>query len=170
LLKVYGKIETRRIYMSNPKSFEDLTPAELYRSAVEDFALVVEPTDKSKKKVLLAAFVEGGIGWDDYVAQHPEVAPEPVEVLSVDPTVTEPVGLPVTDTTKVIVATAPKIEEDATYLVKMERDNPLYETRGYRFTQKNPYALVGAKDVDYILTNEDGFRQATPAELREYYG
>ena len=42
-----------------PTSFDDLKPTELYRSAIEDFALPVEEEDKNKKKVLLAAFVEG---------------------------------------------------------------------------------------------------------------
>lgn len=158
--------------MSNPTSFEDLKPAELYRSAVEDFALVVDEADKTKKKVLLAAFLEGGIEWDDYVAQHPEVAPEPVEEpVVVDPTVSVVATAPtLVDPTQVVVAQAPVFQPAATYLIKMERDNPLYETRGYKFTQENPYALMSAADADYVLSREDGFRQATPSELQEYYG
>lgn len=156
--------------MSNPTSFEDLKTAELYRSAVEDFALVVDEADKTKKKVLLAAFVEGGIEWADYVAQHPEVAPEPLEAPTVDPTASVVVAPPVVNPADVVVASTPVFQPAATYLIKMERDNPLYQTRGYTFTQANPYALMSAADADYVLSKEDGFRQATPSELQEYYG
>lgn len=154
-----------------PTSFNDLDAPELYRSAIEDFALPVEEADKGKKKVLVAAFVEGGVSWADYVAQHPEVAPEP------EP---EPVNVIKAPNKKkagrpqaggnVITAKPIDATEEEQYLIKMTRENPLYETRGYRFTQEHPYALVSAADAQFILEREDGFRQAFPNELQEFYG
>lgn len=151
-----------------PTSFKDLKPTELYRSAIEDFALPVDEEDKNKKTVLLAAFVEGGVTWEDYVAQHPEVAPvedeSPTNVVttqSVAPAVEEPV--------RIITAETPQYNSGDKLLVKMERKNPLYEIMGYRFTQDNPYALVSPQAAEAIL-REDGFRQAFPSELQEFYG
>lgn len=59
--------------------------------------------------------------------------------------------------------------QEATVLIKMERENPTYETHGYRFTREHPYCVVRASDVDELIMNEYGFRQATPRELQEYY-
>lgn len=174
---------------TKPKGFEDLKPTELYRSAIEDFAVPVEEADKNKKKVLLAALVESGVTWADYLAQHPEVAPTQEEVaaervkekaragatitsadvagdvsgsLSVEPVVEE----------EVVIRTAekPKPQVREKFLIKMVRDNPVFEVRGVRFTQSHPYALVPEGMADYLLTREDGFRMATPGELREFYG
>lgn len=160
------------------KSFKDLDVEELRRSAVEDFAVDVEPD--ANKKEILAAILETGITWADYVKQHPEVAQteEPnreqeqsrgnvvtssdVTGSTDEPVAAEPVAVRVAE--PVIKETADK------YLIKMVRDNVLYETRGYRFTQEHPYALVNANDAQYILAKEDGFRQAFPDELEEFYG
>lgn len=176
------------IMSETPRGFDDLKPAELYRSALEDFALPVEEADKGKKKVLLAAFLEGGVTWDDYVSQHPEVAPvvevveEPVYVPSAanqvqDTTLApenkwdEPVeAVAVVEAPRIVVKEAIPVTSPDQYLIKMTRDNPLFEIRGHKFSRSHPYALVDATDADYILTNEDGFRQATPSELREFYG
>lgn len=157
-----------------PTGFNDLKPAELYRSAIEDFALPVEEADKGKKKVLLAAFLEGGVEWADYVAQHPEVAPvEPVVPEAPANVVTsKDVKAQVEDEEIVIrVAEAPKPNVREKFLIKMVRDNPRFDLKGgISFTQEHPYALVDEAMADYLLTREDGFRQATPGELREFYG
>lgn len=145
--------------------FKDLDIAELRRSAVEDFAAEVGPKDN--KAMVLAALVEAGVEWSDYVAQHPEYAEEgPVADVITEDTVVAEAQEPVKIVTKepINVATQDK------YLVKMVRDNPLFETYGYRFTQEHPYALVSAHVAEHLLTKEDGFRQATPMELQEYYG
>ena len=155
-----------------PTSFEDLKPTELYRSALEDFALPVDETDKNKKTVLLAAFVEGGVTWADYVAQHPEV--KPAEAVITSPTVpgeSAPVPeRPKPKPGKVITAARPEVNPEDQFLVKMTRPNLRYDTRGYTFTKEHPYALVSAADADFILEKEEGFQLASPSELREYYG
>lgn len=170
-----------------PKDFKDLKPTELYRAAIEDFALPVEEDDKNKKTVLLAAFVEGGVTWADYVAQHPEVAPvqevvtnpNPVnqQSLSVDSAVPlDPENKWAEEVeeeepeARIITAELPKYKPKDKLLIKMDRKNPLFEVRGHRFTQENPYALMSPEDADYVLRFEDGFRQALPSELQEFYG
>ena len=144
--------------MAKPKRFEDLNKGELIRSAAEDFAIGIE--DGATKEDIITAFDQSGVVWSGYVAQHPEVAPEPKK--PVKPILnSEPV---------VVVEEAPVVEvEERKYLVKMVRDNPLYQTIGHTFTSDHPYALVSAADADYLVTREDGFRQATPKEVEEYY-
>lgn len=152
-----------------PTGFKDLSVAELRRSAVEDFA--VDVSDVDNKQVVIAALAESGVQWKDYVAQHPEVAPDDnvvksggvdSSVLSVEEPADEPVG-------DVIVAQPVSAKPTDKFLIKMTRNNPLYETRGYRFTQEHPYNLVSPEDAEFILSREDGFRQAFPSELEEFY-
>lgn len=173
---------------NTPSKFEDLDAAELYRAALADFALPVEEADKTKKKVLLAAFLEGGVEWSDYLGMHPELVPEPepaAPAYEPSPANTIDNEVPVDPAAKwdlpegakvavavpeIIVAQPIAPSPTQQYLIKMTRTNPIFETRGHRFTQAHPYALVNAADADYILTREDGFRQATPSELQEFYG
>lgn len=161
-------------------SFKDLDRDELYRSAIEDFAVEVGKEDT--KKVILAALVEAGVEWADYVAQHPEVEPAPetpVEVVT-SKAVTEPVesGLGNAqpyreeDDAPVVIdrkGVANMAQEGNKYLVKMNRENPLFEVRGYRFTKDHPYVLMPAEDAQWVIDNEDGFALAGPQELQEYY-
>jgi len=160
---------------TKPAQFSDLGIKELRRSAVADFAVDIKPTDN--KETVLAALTESGVTWTDYVKQHPEVAPEPepapnpgvvtaASINAPEAVVQEPAQ----PAGRVRVQENPVTNANDTFLVKMTRENPLYETRGYRFTQAHPYALVSAKDAQYILSKEEGFRQAFPDELDEYYG
>ena len=176
-----------------PTGFNDLKPTELFRSALEDFALPVDEADKNKKKVLLAAFAEGGVSWDDYVSQHPEVAPAPEPTPQVQPVAeeltvqreTEPsrgnvvsstdvtgAEAPVSPVEEVVIRTAqpPMPQVNEKFLIKMVRDNPRFEVKGHNFTSSHPYALVNEDVANHLLEKEDGFRMATPSELREFYG
>lgn len=70
------------------------------------------------------------------------------------------------------VATAeptPTLASDTKYLIRMTRKNPYFEYKRYKFTQEKPYAIMSAEDAQEILENEDGFRQAYPKELQEFY-
>jgi hypothetical protein len=69
-----------------------------------------------------------------------------------------------------VTAANPVYDAQQTYLIKMNRPNVSYQTRGHTFTQEHPYAIVSADDADYILSKEDGFSIASPSELKEYYG
>lgn len=177
-----------------PKQLKDLDTKELYRSAIADFALVVDEQDKGSKDVLLAAFEEGGVDWDQYVAMHPELAPDepdpkkaPANVIknpgAADPSTLSVEGsVPLEPETRFVeekvapvpepvihVQQAPTAGPGDKFLIKMERPNAVYETRGYRFTKENPYHLVDAADAQFILSKEDGFRQALPSELEEIF-
>jgi hypothetical protein len=170
--------------MAKPTKFEDLDKEELIRSALEDFAVDLQDDEKKSKRALLAAFVENSIFWDDYVSQHPEVAPEekPVAVTSNAPShgvvgedTEEGFLTPVVEEKEeeVVIHTSapsPTLSHNDKYLLKMVRDNPLFQTRGYTFTEEHPYALVNAVDAQWILENEEGFRQAFPQELADFYG
>lgn len=158
-----------------PKSFDDLEKSELYRSAIEDFAVDVD--EKDSAKVIKAALLESGVKWADYVKQHPEVVPEKKEnviTTTSTPGTSKPVPVPEPDEpveeARVIVAEQPNAKPSDQYLIKMVRDNPQFNTRGYKFTQDHPYALVDARNAQWILANEEGFRQAFPNELSEFYG
>lgn len=138
--------------MKNPTKFQDLPVAELRRSAVEDFA--VEVSDSDPKIAVIQALEESGVKWGDYVKQHPEVvAPaEPVveEVVVAVEAPTEPVA-------------------DKNVLVRMDRDNPLFEIRGAVFTSTHPYALMTPEDASFTVNTERGFSIATPQEVAEFY-
>jgi hypothetical protein len=59
-------------------------------------------------------------------------------------------------------------------VVRMTRKNPRYDVeangRIYTFTQENPYVLLEESDADIIFDREEGFRMASPREVKEYYG
>jgi len=167
------------------KSFSDLNKSELIRSALEDFAIDLSEDESATKATVLAAFAESNIVWEDYVSQHPEVAPEPAPVAITSNAPSH--GTVGEDTVEGFLTPVVEVEDDAPgqivvaqpavvaapndqYLLKMTRENPLFQTRGYEFTEEHPYALVTPADAQWILEHEDGFRQAYPQELAEFYG
>lgn len=58
---------------------------------------------------------------------------------------------------------------DSRVLLKMDRQNPSFETHGVTFTKDNPFALLDADTAQEIIDLYDGFRVATPAEARSFY-
>lgn len=59
---------------------------------------------------------------------------------------------------------------DNMVLLKMDRQNGTYEIRGHRFTKENPFKLLPENEAQDIIDASDGFRIASPAEARKYYG
>lgn len=59
-------------------------------------------------------------------------------------------------------------------LLKMDRQNPTFDILGRRFTKEQPFQLVSEDDAqDIIDATEDmggGFRIASPAEAKKYFG
>lgn len=159
-----------------PKGFEDFKVAELRTIADEEFA--VEVGEKANKAEVLAALLESGVTFDQYLALHPELAAvEDAAVVAAEETAAPGVitaaqmqAEPVQEEVKIVVKEETPLHTREEWLIKMVRANPLYEVRGHRFTQENPFALVSPEDAEYILTRLDGFRQATPSELQTYYG
>lgn len=159
-----------------PTKFEDFKVADLREIAREEFATDVD--EKATKAEVLAALTEDGVTFDMYLSQHPELkavisenAKVAAEEESANNVVTssqmqssEPVEV------KIVVKEETPLSTREEWLIKMDRKNPLYEVRGHRFTQDNPFAIMSAADAEYVLTKEEGFRQATPTELQTYYG
>jgi len=54
-------------------------------------------------------------------------------------------------------------------LIKMERKNPTYQTFGVTFTREHPYAVVSEELAQKIIDTEDGFRMASPSEVKSFY-
>jgi hypothetical protein len=140
---------------------------------VEDFAVDVKPQDS--KKVLLAAAAEDGVTWEMYKKAYPDTEVEE-EVINVEATpvvVPDPSGAVAEEVPAAPVIRTRTEEVNTTsqdmYLIKMERENPYYEFRGYKFTTEHPFAVMPAADADKILKNESGFSIATPSEANEYY-
>lgn len=152
-------------------SFNKLSLEELVRTADEDFAFELTDDEKGSKKLALAAFTEAGLKFGDYLKANPDqaekFAPQPA---AVETPVEEGVVVTTVETEVVpVTAAVPDFQTEKPYLIKMLRDNPLYEVGRYRFTTDHPYVLVDAADAQRVLNNE-GFRQAFPDELAEYYG
>lgn len=171
-----------------PESFDDLDAKELYRSAIEDFAVEVDEADKGKKKVLQAALLEANITWEDYLDQHPEFKPtEPEKAVSVvsqvDPVPTERTpdrnrgavvtakdmtDAPVREEVVIITQQELPVNRVEKHLIKMTRPNLLFQIEGHTFTKDNPYQLVDPATANKIL-REDGFVLARPDEVQEFY-
>lgn len=151
-----------------PRSFEELNKEELVAAALS-FGSSAEGT----KAELKADLMDFGITWNMYekafgladadpVEQEEFVLPVPLDlddVEEVEETVTE-----------IITAEAqPRLAPADNYLIRMVRENPYFEFKSYKFTQEKPYAIMKADDAQVILESEEGFRQAFPAELSDFY-
>jgi hypothetical protein len=125
---------------------KDLRVKEL-RGVADAFG--IDDSASKSKAVLLAELAEEGVTEEDYKKMFNIVE---------DP---EPVAPPVVKTTP---SAGPEI------LVKMNRANPTYEIRGYRFTSEHPYVVMSQEDAQAIFDADPrGFVTATPKELEDYY-
>lgn len=141
-------------------SFEEMKKEELFRVAVEDFAVDVKPTDN--KQTILAALAEDGVTWEMYLQAYP---PAPDEAPA--PAVVEPA---IATARNVRTKTGPvEVATPDLYLIKMTRDNPYFEFSGYKFTDKHPFVAMPAADADRLLRTEKGFEVASPSEAQEFY-
>lgn len=62
-----------------------------------------------------------------------------------------------------------KVPDGPTVLVRMERGNLMYEINGHLFTREHPYVAMSEEDAEFIFSTQEGFRMATPSEVRNYY-
>lgn len=152
-------------------SFNKMSRDDLYNLAIENFA--VDVTEVATKVQIIAALAENGVTWDmaktfdKNAAAVEEESVTPVGVItaaSTNPAVAEVTEIPILVVEKPVAPVQPEI-----VLIKMERANPTYQIRGYKFTRENPFALVRTHDADYILGHEHGFKMASPKEAQEYY-
>src|SRR5574338_1345323 len=146
-----------------------LSKKELIRTAIEDFG--VEVNKASDKKSIVKELEANGVTWEMYLQENPDEAEKyevPDNVIRHTPVTDEYLPDVHYPEPKALTG-ADTVAEENLVLVFMTRENPLYEVRGYRFTRDNPYQLVREEDADYILLSEDGFGQATPREVKQFY-
>lgn len=129
-------------------SFDKMKVADL-RTIANNFAVDIEPKDN--KEVVISKLVEHGVTWDYY---QRAIGAEEIADAVETPTFDDP--------------GESDVEEKV--LLKMTRANGTFEVRGVKFTKANPYAIVKERDADFILDNYEGFKIASPKEVREFYG
>lgn len=128
-------------------SFETMKVAEL-REVADAFG--VDRSEAKTKKLLIAALAEEGVTYAQYAKFSDAETVEDEET---------PAPAPVKK-----AAAGPEI------LVKMNRANPTYEIKGYRFTQDHPYIAMSQDAAQEIFDYDPrGFSIATPKEVQEYY-
>ena len=168
-------------------SFKDLKKDELL--AVSDyFGVDVKKTDN--KDSIVAALAEDGVTFDQYEEYKAatetenddvEGEPDPVAGVVTSAKVTgadegQDPGAPVAEPEAKEESVrsgdrrkAAALVPDGYELVKKTRNNPVYEVRGYRFTDVHPYVLVKEDDVDFLVEVEGGFAVAKTSEVMDFY-
>jgi hypothetical protein len=67
----------------------------------------------------------------------------------------------------------PKTKEEAVsrglVIVKMERNNSMYQAIGRTFSRNHPFAAVTEDEANHLIENIKGFRMATPREVERFY-
>lgn len=155
-----------------PTSFKELDEVQL-KAATDYFGVDYGDNVETAR----AALAEDNVTWEDYLdvfAPKPEVEKEVVDRAKKPVNVVKSTDMDpkreVEEVTEVITAPAnPVLTQQGSYLIKMTRQNPYFEFKKYKFTQENPYAIMPPEDAQEILSTEEGFRQAFPAELQEFY-
>ncbi len=127
-------------------AFTDLEPAEL-EQVVKDFDLEL-PTRKTKNS-LVSTLDKGGVTWEDYENLY---GAAPVEVEE-----------------EKIEEVKKKESNEPTVLLRMTRENPVFQERGYEWTRTHPFQVVKESDAEFLISTYEGFRPALPSEVKEYY-
>ena len=133
-------------------SFESMKLEEL-RSVAEGFG--VEIGTVKTKKAIVELLDEEGVTFDLYqkfFSSDKDEAAEYVDDINIR---NQQLNLP--------------SPGDDIILVKMDRQNGLYETGGFTFTREHPYVAMAPWQAQAIFDTETGFRPATPKEIQEYY-
>lgn len=169
-------------------SFNKLKAEDLLFVAQNDLGLEVAPDANTKQ--VLAAITEAKIKWADAVELSPTVAAvqdaideekaaKAREASQAAVVTTSSVKQEVVAEVPVSVLPVPAedggvlvVEDDtrpSKVLIRMERENPTYNVRGYKFTYDHPFCLVSEVDAEYLTSNIEGFYYATPKEAAEFY-
>ena len=124
----------------------------------EEFGVDFDGRWGHSKKV--SAIENDGVTWEMYKQSFPDLDDIPDEE---------------GDVVNEVVSDAPVKKEKSpvrpqpTVLLRMERANPTYQTRGYTFTKDHPFLPVSQEAAEWIIRNEEGFRVALPSEAEEFY-
>lgn len=145
---------------------------------------VADPEHGATKKELLAALAEDEVSKEDYdtFVEAKEAGDDKTAEQKAEEAAAEeenphdeeaPAEESVTDETPAdesVVDEADEEDEDTEeMLIRMIRKNGTYETHGLRFTKDHPFKSVPVDVAEDILENEEGFRQARPSEVKDYY-
>ncbi len=168
---------------------------DLYHLATESFGLDIDQT--ATKPQIVAALAENGVNWETAVvydqaakawqeANSPKVddnvitsdkvnsrdEEEGVEARDDNIVTSDSINKPTkrTRAPKSSVSIVSQTNVPAQVLIKMDRENPTYQIRGYTFTGDHPFAIVDSENAEYIVSYVEGFRYATPKEAQEFYG
>lgn len=159
-------------------SFEKIKDEEVLYEAAAMFAVDLDSAKNSKGKLnptlVAAAFAEEGVTFDMYTAlkaQHEEkkaeLEAERLAALAAEEALQDDEDLePVEDA---VLVPKRRAKREAEILVKMDRQNPHFETHGKVFTLQHPFVVMTPDEAQEIFDSEWGFRQATPREAQEYY-
>lgn len=128
-------------------SFAKMKADEL-RSAAEAFG--VEVPEKANRQVIIASLADEGVTYEMYESFLNAEKEEPLEAA-----------------TEVFEREIP--DDTETILVKMDRANPYYQVGVYTFTSDHPFINMPVEDAQKIFDGEQGFRVATPAEVKGFY-
>ena len=126
-------------------------------AVAEYFAVELEGENPTKNEVLAAlAAGKEPVTWEQYKSMFlPNQKVDSVEANQ--------------ESSKLVEDTSNSLADGKILLIKMERANTRYDIRGYTFTKEHPIRPVDEESAEYILEHEEGFRQARPSELEEYY-
>lgn len=152
-------------------SFKNLNKEKLLYAA--EFANIRVSEDNTKAEII-AALEEAGFSWSNYqkfIGAEERVAGEALKQASTphhevprQGTAEEPFAEPA----------AQAVQFNETVLVKMERQNPTFDILGHRFTKAQPFKVVSPDEAQRIIDTAEtlggGFRIATPAEAKAYFG
>ena len=136
-------------------SFESMSVPEL-RDVAKNFGVELLPT--ATKDNIVTELTEMGVTHEMYVSFAKAQEHEREQAAAAKK-----------QTRKKTATTASTPDEPEQVLLKMERENGLFEVLHYRFTRENPFQLVDSDDADYIRQNWEGFRTAYASEVADYY-
>lgn len=174
--KAEGTVTTKAMQYE-PVGFNSFGSLEELHTVADYYG--VEKADNPQEQI--ANFANDGVSYAQYCKDFnvplPEDYVEEEEALAeVEDEKEDTVKEEVAPAGPVTASRTPQFAVQSEYLIKMTRDNPYFEVANlvnrkkvYKFTNEHPYAVMDAKTAQFVLSNEEGFRQAFPDELAEFY-
>jgi hypothetical protein len=153
-------------------SFKNLNKEELLKAAG---CFDVYVTEDNTKAEIIAALEESEISWSNY-KKFVEKNEEPIGSVEDDTSLPNRNAYETKPEAKVYAQgpAAQAVEFNKMVLVKMERKNGTFEILGRKFTRDQPFQVMSENEaqdiIDTAATMGGGFRIATPAEAKSYFG
>jgi len=148
-------------------SFKKMRVEDLYNMATTQFG--VEVPETATKPQIIIALEENGVTWAMAKQFDAAAAAVDVEEVAAPAPAEETDKVVLKEVTSIDVKQESAVKVEAPVLVKMNRENPTYNVRGYTFTSTHPFVLVSPEDANFICAHEEGFSMATPAEAAAFY-